>query len=231
MRLSRQKGFTLVELLMVVAIVALLLSMLTPTLQRAKELTRRGICASNLRHIHVCTQVYADENRNLVPPRYWPWSQYHVGNDYTTGEAQLAMGFLLLTNGQYVQPDMLFCPSDRYFSLRTNWPEDTHGGTRTWLAYCCSYAQREERYSSSGAFGLQPERFRMPFAPANWAYAGDFFTTAIPAIPYAVHKEGWMVATFGGASVWVERTDEIWSGITWSTDYTGQGLTWRRFDR
>jgi len=167
MSTRRQKGFTLIELLVVIAIIALLMTLLSPMLQRAKEITRRAVCSTNLRHVHGGTQVYADENRNLAPPRYWPWSQYHVGNDYTTGEAQMAMGFLILTNGKYFQPGMLFCPSDRYFSLKGNWPEGTYGGTRNWLAYCCSYAQREEHFEASAPFGLQADRYRMtaPGAP------------------------------------------------------------------
>jgi len=62
----RRKGFSLVELLVVVGIIALLLSILTPALTRAKWLTRRAVCASRLHNIGRGVGSYAAENRDIV---------------------------------------------------------------------------------------------------------------------------------------------------------------------
>lgn len=51
MRLPRQSGFTLVELLVAISIVGLLLALLVPAVQTAREAGRRAQCASNLRQI------------------------------------------------------------------------------------------------------------------------------------------------------------------------------------
>lgn len=67
LRGSRRRGFTLIELLVVVAIIAMLAAMLLPSLQRAKEATRRVQCASNLRQITVATQLYLTDNRGTFP--------------------------------------------------------------------------------------------------------------------------------------------------------------------
>jgi prepilin-type N-terminal cleavage/methylation domain-containing protein len=60
-------GFTLVELLVVIGIIAVLISVLLPTLSRARESARRTQCLSNLRQIAVFLNMYANVNQQQVP--------------------------------------------------------------------------------------------------------------------------------------------------------------------
>lgn len=53
-------GFSLIELLVVVAILAILAAMLLPALQRAREKARAGVCANNLRQHYLAFLAYAD---------------------------------------------------------------------------------------------------------------------------------------------------------------------------
>ncbi|MEO7300453.1 MAG: type II secretion system protein [Verrucomicrobiota bacterium] len=64
----RFAGFTLVELLVVVAIVSLLASLLLPALSRAKERGRRAVCLSNLSQVAKACTIYALDNND----RYFP---------------------------------------------------------------------------------------------------------------------------------------------------------------
>jgi len=61
------RGFTLVELMVIIAIISVLMAILLPSLRQARYVTRITICASNLRQITIGSTVYATENQRLYP--------------------------------------------------------------------------------------------------------------------------------------------------------------------
>ncbi len=76
--MSKPKAFTLIELLMVISIIALLVAILLPALQRVKHQARAVVCQANLRQWGLCFYMYTEDNNmrffdNVSGKILWYW--------------------------------------------------------------------------------------------------------------------------------------------------------------
>jgi prepilin-type N-terminal cleavage/methylation domain-containing protein/prepilin-type processing-associated H-X9-DG protein len=74
------KAFTLIELLVVISIIAVLMAILMPSLNRAREQGKRAVCLNSLRQLGMAWIMYADENDDRIINGEAEYLQNDVGN-------------------------------------------------------------------------------------------------------------------------------------------------------
>lgn len=104
-----RRGFSLVELLVVLAVVALLASLVVPGLTRAQARVRQTECSSHLRQVVQALHLYANDQGDRLPVLPDP-------NPYPNGVGayykQLVKGYLGLTGRASPKEKVFVCPSD-----------------------------------------------------------------------------------------------------------------------
>ena len=97
-------GFSLVELLVVIGIIALLLGILMPVLSKVREQSRRTACLANLRTLGQCMMLYASAHRDRLPNSNPPGTAH----DWASVNA-----VMVAFNRDYVKsPRVFHCPGD-----------------------------------------------------------------------------------------------------------------------
>ncbi len=219
----QRAAFTLVELLVVIAVIALLVSILTPSLQHARELARRASCGANLHGTALAYQVYANDHETRLPlffhnskqQNHWIW--YGGASGSSTYKPHWFWQGLLYTGGSLDGPRVLYCPSNRIerhaFNSPSNpWPVQDFTSTVSTYGNR-PVACKQASWSWTTAWERAPKRLRLP-EMLDKAMIGDYF--GLPVYVDQRHADGINMAYTDGAVHWLDRSvfDGILSGYT-----------------
>ncbi len=160
------QGFSLVELLVVVAVVAVLMAMLLPSLSKARESARIVACQANLRQIMIGSLGYSQDAKGTVPYGSWEnaavidhtfarMTRKELANNYGLNRAKLwVCPSGVYRDGREINPNFL---SDARYTDPTNtytWTTDNHAD-RTGYGYFAGPGR-----AVSGAQYQMPGMFR-----------------------------------------------------------------------
>lgn len=185
--MKRRKAFTLIELLVVIAIIALLISILLPSLSRARELSKRAVCAANQRGIGQSMYIYGQDG-DIFPAIAQESATsacrgfYHVNDNAptgdrnpggtgpsTTGTPSVTADLWMLVRANDTTPKQFNCPST------TNQPDPAQDTTAYYDFFKpnnLSYAYQYQHDVNRKPVGTTSEPIFPILADAN-PYIGD----------------------------------------------------------
>jgi prepilin-type processing-associated H-X9-DG protein/prepilin-type N-terminal cleavage/methylation domain-containing protein len=104
-----RKGLTLIEGIVVLAVVTILAALLFPAAQHSRAMARQITCANNLKELGQAYTVCMTESNGQIPNAFYTFEEAEDGHDVTLVGAEASSANALL---RYTDPGVLACPND-----------------------------------------------------------------------------------------------------------------------
>lgn len=167
-----RRGFTLIEVLIVISIVALLAALLFPVFERARESARGAVCLSNMRQVGMSLRMYLQDYDEVYPMNRFPDEAHpegkcalDMGSSYPLSTSEESrINWRRVVQSYIKNTQMTVCPSNPYsmspVAPNIPWGDQTniHYPKKEWL-------------------------------PLSYAYNGNFFHEAVPSCLYREAKD------------------------------------------
>jgi prepilin-type N-terminal cleavage/methylation domain-containing protein len=177
-----KRAFTLVELLVVIALITILAALLFPAITAAKDKAKRASCMNNLRQINTGLRMYCDDSTDKAPRT--PGTANSPGLNWT-GYKNLMKSYVGLKGSSSSQEKVFACPADTFhYDFTTNFgtyvAQSLHDQPPDYLSYAFNGGNARTNSNAPGIAGRTLASIKNP--------VNTVLVTEAPAlIPYSWH--------------------------------------------
>jgi prepilin-type N-terminal cleavage/methylation domain-containing protein/prepilin-type processing-associated H-X9-DG protein len=190
---SRRKAFTLIEMLVVIAIVGILFTLVVPTIEKARRNALRMNCASNLRQVGMAVKMYLMDHNNVFPPlepadKFGALATYYL--PYLNGATAVFRCPAQKNNLPSIYGERLYIPGQSYSNAWVGYEFNAFFAYATTGSYIRTLSSRDVNNASICAY----------------AFDYPYNTNIVADAPYIPHQGGMNVLYLDWHVNWLEQS-------------------------